>query len=201
MKTLHKSLFFLFLLSLYFCIDAFAQVPYYVNWSSKRQDQLFEEKNAIGNMANDFTVVDMKGDSIRLSDLRGKVVFINFFFVECYYCMVEVPMLNGLTEKFKDKDVVFLGIATSSTKEKIQTMLEKHKWDFTLYPAYDYTKTEQSFSSSNRYIATMLYYTNAFPANIIIDKEGKIRHRVVGYDAKRDDGKIFSEVIENALKE
>src|ERR687893_223477 len=55
-----------------------------------------------------FSLTSMDGKKFELASLRGKVVVINFWFTGCPPCIEEMPKLNELVEKFKDKDVVFI---------------------------------------------------------------------------------------------
>ena len=54
-----------------------------------------------------FAAVDMNGNSYSLGILKGKVVVINFWFVECKPCVIEMPELNEIVEKYKSEEVVF----------------------------------------------------------------------------------------------
>ena len=95
---------------------------FYVDSSEKLQSVIFLkrsdnpiliEKNpeaefAKGERALDFIVTTINGEHIKLSELRGKVVVLNFWFTKCGPCKLEIPDLNGLVNEFKDKDVVFL---------------------------------------------------------------------------------------------
>lgn len=79
--------------------------------STKRPD-LNNLINLTGQKAPDFVSVDMNGTEYNLENLRGKIVVINLWATWCVPCVEEMPMLNNMVNKFKGKDVVFLG-ATS----------------------------------------------------------------------------------------
>src|SRR6185295_19088098 len=61
-----------------------------------------------------FSALNMDGKKVDLADLKGKVVAINLWFVNCPNCIEEITLLNQLVDSYKDnKDVVFLGLAAS----------------------------------------------------------------------------------------
>lgn len=66
--------------------------------------------------APDFTLTTLDGDTIRLSDLRGKVVVINFWASWCGPCRVEAPALQTVYERYRDRGVEFLGVAWTDTE-------------------------------------------------------------------------------------
>ncbi|MCZ7546893.1 MAG: TlpA family protein disulfide reductase [Anaerolineae bacterium] len=63
-----------------------------------------------GNLAHDFTLETLDGETIRLSDLRGQVVLVNFWASWCEPCKDEAPLLEAFWQEYKDKGVMFIGI-------------------------------------------------------------------------------------------
>jgi len=66
--------------------------------------------------APDFTLTTLDGETIRLSDLRGQVVVINFWASWCGPCRVEAPALQTVYERYRDRGVEFLGVAWTDTE-------------------------------------------------------------------------------------
>lgn len=129
------------------------------------RDDSPQKSELIGKPAIPFSVTDISGNNYTLERLKGKVVVINFWFVECKPCVMEIPELNKLVERYKGKDIVFLGIATNE-KAKLQKFLEKQPFNYTIIP--DGSKTAGD------------YQVNAFPTHIIIDKNSMVAFATTG---------------------
>jgi peroxiredoxin len=124
-----------------------------------------EKSPLVGTQAVDFDVTDIKGKKYKLSELKGKIVALNFWFVECKPCIMEMPELNELVEEFKGKEVVFLAIAINNQKQ-LKKFLKKT--DF----KYKVISSGQSVSDS--------YGIKGFPTNVIIDQNGLIQYASTG---------------------
>ena len=119
----------------------------------------------IGQEAKNFEVTDLSGNSYTLENLKGKVVVLNFWFVECRPCIMEMPELNKLTEKFNHPEVVFLGLATND-ENKIRNFLKTREFKYNLVP--------------NTKAIADTYQVFGFPTHVIIDPTGKITFYVTG---------------------
>ncbi len=115
----------------------------------------------IGTPAKDFETVDMQGNSVKLGDLKGSIVAINFWFIGCKPCIMEMPELNELVAHFEDKGVKFLAIATDS-KEKLVEFAKKRDFDYNVVP--------------DGKSLTKLYEITGYPTHCIIDQEGNITY-------------------------
>ena len=124
-----------------------------------------EKSPLVGTQAVVFDVTDIKGKKYKLSELKGKVVALNFWFVECKPCIMEMPELNELVEEFKGKEVVFLAIAINNQKQ-LKKFLKTT--DF----KYKVISSGQSVSDS--------YGIKGFPTNVIIDQNGLIQYASTG---------------------
>lgn len=115
--------------------------------------------------APDFEVTSLAGDKLNPAALKGKVVVLNFWFIGCAPCRVEIPGLNKLTEEFKEEDVVFIAFAMDQA-EALKNYLKEHPFTYKIIP--DAAKT------------AALFKANVFPTHIIIDKQGRIAYRLTG---------------------
>jgi thiol-disulfide isomerase/thioredoxin len=129
-----------------------------------------ENKNEIaGKPAKPFAVKDINGKIYALKNLKGKIVVLNFWFTECMPCIKEIPELNELVKKYKDKNVIFLAIANSE-KSKIAKFLKKNNFKYTLIPKDEKNKIMED------------YNINSYPTHIIIDAASNIKYYTEGLD-------------------
>lgn len=75
----------------------------------------------------------LDGKPFNTQDLRGKIVVYNLWFVGCPPCMEEIPKLNELVTEFEGKDVIFLGISSSS-KADVNNFLKKNPFKYQIVP-------------------------------------------------------------------
>ena len=75
------------------------------------------EKLKSGNKAPEFTMPDINGKSVSLSDFKGKLVYIDIWNSFCSPCLKEVPVLEDLRKKYNGQNIVFIGISYDSDQE------------------------------------------------------------------------------------
>ncbi|MGE5205841.1 MAG: TlpA family protein disulfide reductase, partial [Chlamydiota bacterium] len=83
----------------------------------------------IGNPAPDFTIQDGT-NSVTLHNLREKVVVLNFWATWCAPCVQELPSLEQLQNKFKDRGVEVVGVSVDVDGKAYQQFLKDHNVDF-----------------------------------------------------------------------
>ena len=105
----------------------------------------------------DFVSVD--GSEISKSSLQGKILVINYWFVGCRPCLLEMPELNELVEKYAEKEVVFLALA-NDPQDRVLKFLTKRSFDYTIVP------DEMSFG--------MDLGVRSYPTHMFVNPEGKI---------------------------
>ena len=145
----------------------------------KNPEASFEE----GELAKDIIVTDLKGNHIKLSELRGKIVVLNFWFIKCKPCVIEMPHLNKLKKLYKDKNVEFLAI-TFDKKELVEQFLIKNRFNYTI--------------ASNASDAINIYGVNSFPTNMILNQRGEIVLKEIGYRTNIKD--VLKASIDKLLK-
>ena len=132
-------------------------------------------------VAPDFKLTDLDGKSITLADYEGKVVFVNFWATWCPPCRQEIPGFVEVYEKYKDKGFVIVGVAVSDVENKVVDYVKENKMT---YPC----------AMGTSQIIKDYEPGNAIPATIIIDREGNIHHKHVGYMEKGQVEKMFLEL-------
>jgi peroxiredoxin len=119
-----------------------------------------EASEKIGEPAPGFDVRSLGGTDLRLADLKGKVVVLNFWFIACPPCRVEIPKLNQLVEEFRGADVVFIAFAPDS-EDDLREFQETTAFEYHIIP--NSTPVAES------------YGVTGAPTHILIDREGVIR--------------------------
>lgn len=142
-----------------------------------------EQNQNVGQQIPDFKMEDLDGNKITSENTKGKVLVLNFWFTTCKPCLMEIPELNEVYEKYKSNpEVVFASITFSSEKE-VEQLLKKYPLD---YPkVVDAEKICKEFD------------IKSYPTNIIIDKNGKISQYINGGFPQIGD--VISDSIEKAL--
>lgn len=110
---------------------------------------------------------DVYGNTVRLSDFRGKVVFLNFWATWCAACVVEMPSMEKLHRRLKDKDFVMVAINLQESDAQVKAFFEKMKLSFT------------ALLDSNGEVATG-FAVNALPTSFVLDKQGRIVGAAIG---------------------
>jgi len=150
-------------------------------WNNKEAT----EKVKVGDAAPDFKLVTSKGE-LTSSDLRGKVVLINFFATWCPPCRKELPVLqNQVWAKYKDnKDFVLLVIGREHTEEQLAEFAKAQGFDLPFYPDEDRSVYSQ-------------FATQSIPRNYIISKGGKLVYASKGFS--NEEFAHMMSVLENQL--
>ena len=124
------------------------------------------EASIAGKPALDFPLT-LAGKSERLSDLKGKVVVLNFWATWCPPCVEETPSLNRLEKYIDSRGGMVLGVSIDEDGAAYEQFLRDHS---VVFPTYrDATKKTASD-----------YGTSIFPETYIIDRHGKIARKFVG---------------------
>lgn len=113
-----------------------------------------------GMQAPEFSVKTLDGRTITSSELRGKVVVVNLWFIGCAVCRAHKPLLSGLKAKFAGRDdIVFLAM-TGDPAENVRKYLAKEPFDF--------------IQAADAKLAMDRFVFSGYPKNIVIDKHGQI---------------------------
>lgn len=163
-----------------FAKNIFHNKSYYNRLKEKLYD--FKSDN---KLAPDFKLLDLNGKEVKLSDYRGKVVYLDFWGTDCAPCVAEIPSANQLKERFKDKDVVFLYIAFDKSVDKLKRFIDVKSFKGT------HLIEKKGFASN----VADAYKINGIPHYFLIDKNGYI----VNSNAPRPSHKP-DQIIENELK-
>jgi thiol-disulfide isomerase/thioredoxin len=135
-----------------------------------------------GSIAPDFEFTDLEGKLWKLSELKGKVVYLDFWASWCKPCLVQIPYAKKLKDDLEGKDIVFLYISIDTdTKSWKETIELKQISGF-------HGLVNGGFSS----FATKQYQVNGIPHYFIIGKDGKI----IDNNAKRPSENIKRDLLD-----
>ncbi|MDZ4807656.1 MAG: TlpA disulfide reductase family protein [Bacteroidota bacterium] len=125
-----------------------------------------KKRSVIGSPAPDFTMKDVNGKNITLSDYRGKYVLLDFWASWCVPCRKDNPYVKAAYEKFKDKDFVIIGVSLDENGVNWKKAIEKDQLPW--IHISDFKKENE---------VAMLYGVQPIPDNFLISPEGKIIER------------------------
>lgn len=121
----------------------------------------------IGSLSPDFTLIDLCGNKITLSQFRGKVVILNFWSIWCGPCLAEMPSLNKLYLEFKDKGLVVLAIAEDPAEKPLREYINEKGIAF---PVLIDKEKKVYFK----------YSLFGIPVSFLIDRKGIIVEKIIG---------------------
>jgi len=119
-------------------------------------------------IAPGFQLPSHAGGTIDLKDYRGKVVFINFWATWCATCKVEMPSMQKVYDKFKDRGMEMLTISVDKDQSLIQPFMDEYKLTFPV------------LLDPEEAIAKKVYKTTGVPETFIVNKAGIIVHKAIG---------------------
>ena len=126
---------------------------------------------SIGDKIDNFTLGSVQGDQIRLTDFRGKVLFIEFFSTWCPYCKQAYPRTVEWSEVNKDKpNVAFLKISCGEEYAVVKAFAENNisNWPVLV--------------DSDKEVYDKFFKKKGVPAFAIIDKQGRLSFAQVGWN-------------------
>jgi peroxiredoxin len=140
----------------------------------------------VGQVAPDFSVEMLDGRTIKLSELRGKVVMLCFWATWCPPCRQEMAHLQeGVIDHFAGKDLVVLPISRGEQRDVVEKFIADNGYTFGVG-----LDPERAIYD--------LYASNFVPRTFIINKRGKVVYRVAGYD--EETAKAVNAAIAKALR-
>ncbi len=142
----------------------------------------------VNDKAPDFTLQDNRGNKVALADLKGKVVYINFWTSWCPPCKEEFPELNKLAEKYGDSDFIILAVNVDKVKSNMDDFLSK----------MPLSSRNMIILVDSRATVVSSYNARAMPTSFVVDKGGVIRYMHLGFNEK--DPEKWVKEVESLLK-
>lgn len=121
----------------------------------------------VGRSAPNFTLNDLAGNQVTLSDFRGKVVFLNFWATWCPSCRAEMPEIEAAYQNYQGQNVVFIGVDLYENGDRVRNFVQEggYSWTFVIDATGEVTKN---------------YAVTGIPASFFLDKKGVVRAIKVG---------------------
>jgi thiol-disulfide isomerase/thioredoxin len=136
-----------------------------------------------GDAAYNFSLPDEKGNTVHLSDLKGKVVLVDFWATWCGPCKAQEPHWEKLQAHYENKPVALVGISIDA---------DKHAWDKYVH---NRTMTGTQLHAGPQGDIGLVYKVSSIPRYLLIDKQGK----VITTDAPRPDSPELMALIDESL--
>jgi len=134
-----------------------------------KQQDLNTPKTSDAQLGNApaFTLKDLDGNTVSLSDFRGKRVYVNFFATWCPPCRGEMPDIEKMFQKYKDRGLVVLAVDLGEDNATVKNYIQSSGYNFKVL-------LDPDKSVENN------YNTQSIPVSVFIDKDGNIVSRRVG---------------------
>jgi peroxiredoxin len=124
------------------------------------------QNTAAAEPAPDVELKALDGKPMKVSDLRGQVVLLNFWATWCVPCRSEIPSLSAMQRDLGGRGFKVLGVTTEDSAELVREYQKDIK--------QDYTVAIGDAAVANKYAVGVL------PTTFIIDRQGRVRHKIIG---------------------
>lgn len=124
---------------------------------------------AVGKPAPDFVLKDQDGKTVKLADLRGNVVFLNFWWSDCAPCVQEMPEMETMNHAFKDRKFKMITVSIDTDWKYVNKFYDEHKLTLPVY------------LDAGREVYNA-YHLTGTPETFLIDGNGVLLKHTVGAD-------------------
>lgn len=140
----------------------------------------------VGKTAPDFTLKSLGGKNLKLSEMAGNVVLINFWASWCGPCREEMPLLNSLHKKYEPLGFTVLGVNVEQDVKGAEGFLKNFPVDFPVLLDGDNRVSKQ-------------YEVIAMPTTVVVDRDGNMRFLHQGY--KSGDEAKYRKMVKELVRE
>jgi len=149
--------------------------------------EIAPDRPELGKLAPPYTALSIKGDSVSLESLRGKVVLLNFWATWCIPCRAETPFLQSLHERYAADGLVIVGASMDNRAQidQIANFAEQYAVEYTVLHDPEMRGMD-------------LYRVLGLPGSFLIDRDGHIQW--MAYRAISEGDEEFAAALEQALR-
>ncbi|MCR8844973.1 redoxin domain-containing protein [Paenibacillus sp. SC116] len=123
-----------------------------------------------GNLAPDFELKTLEGNSVKLSDFRGKKVILNMWATWCPPCKVEMPDMQNIYDKYKDENVTILAVNMTQSEKNVDSIPMFLDEMGITFPVVLDPKSE----------VALIYQSYMLPTSYVIDSNGIVQQKITG---------------------
>ena len=140
----------------------------------------------VGKSAPDFTLKSLDGKNLKLSEMTGNVILINFWASWCGPCREEMPLLNALHNKYEPLGFTVLGVNVEEDLKGAKGFLKNFPVDFPVL-----------LDNTNK--VSKQFKVVAMPTTIVVDRDGNMRYLHQGY--KSGDEAKYRQMVKTLIRE
>jgi peroxiredoxin len=140
----------------------------------------------VGSRAPEIGLRSLDGDTIRMRDLRGKVVIVDFWASWCQPCREEMPVLNRLYDRYKEQGLVVVGVSQDTRPQNARGFLRRTRVDFPIV-------IDDDHEVAGRYSPPRM------PSSYIVDRRGVVRHVHEGF--RSGDERTLEQQVRRLLRQ
>jgi peroxiredoxin len=141
---------------------------------------------AVSGPAPNFTLKSLSGKNLKLSEMSGNVVLINFWASWCGPCRQEMPLLNDLHNKYEPLGFTVLGVNVEEQSDNARGFINDYPVDFPIL-------------LDNQNQVSQMYKVIAMPTTVVVDRDGNMRFLHKGY--KPGDEKQYRDMVKTLIRE
>jgi thiol-disulfide isomerase/thioredoxin len=159
----------------------------------KKSAQLFEEMGVVKmdpvDVPAEISLPDLNGNYVNLTDFKGKILFVNFWATWCPPCREEMPSMQKLHDRLKDKDFLMVAIDLQEPVEPVKRYLKEYKFTFL------------TLLDANGDVG-LFFGIRSIPTTLIMNKQGKIIGVAIGARdwASKKSIALFEHLIEQEVE-
>lgn len=150
---------------------------------SSKPEKMSETTQSKYPKAPDFTLKDQNGNTVNLSDFKGKVVILDFWATWCGPCRMEIPGFVELYDQYKEQGLEIIGVSLDRDGwTPVRPFIKEYNIDYTIV-------------LGNGQVVQAYGGINSIPTTFLINRDGEVVDRMVGYKPKS----TFESEIANLL--